>query len=131
MKVYAIMNDQYLSHKQCGIQGMHVGSEFFAKYHTLPKSKEFNFYKDWACFHKTVIMCCGGNHVTLKKLYKKLEKLASSIGIPVVIFREDEMLNRAVTGVGVVWPSRESFKTKAQLEAYDKLNIELSRLRLL
>jgi hypothetical protein len=131
MKMYAIVNHQYLSDKQCGIQSIHACSEFFAQYYKKPRSKEFKFYTEWATKHKTVIMVRGGNCVTLKKTFKKLTKMATSLGIPVVKFHEDEMLNRAVTSVGVVFPTREQFKTKAQLEAYDKLNAELFKFQLL
>jgi hypothetical protein len=135
MKMYAIANNQYLSEKQCGIQGMHATSELFAKYHVEPKSKAFAVYKEWATNHKTVILTKGGNCLSLKKTFTKLKKLADELNLPIAKFNEDKTLNNAFTCIGIIFPTEESFDffnfNVDQMNAYDKLDDELSRLQLL
>jgi uncharacterized lipoprotein NlpE involved in copper resistance len=134
MKMYAIVNQQYLSEKQCGIQATHACSELFSQYHLQPRSKAFKSYAEWAIYYKKLILVEGGNCVTLNKTFKKLKKMADEIGLPIVKFKEDNTLNNAVTAIGLIFPTEESLDfldmTTKQYETYQKMEAILSTLRL-
>lgn len=101
MRYYGFGN-YYLSSIQQGIQNLHVVSDISVKYEDM--SEENESYKEWALYHKTVVLCNGGNAESINTLYAFLEELEKEgMDLPYSLFKEDgPSLSGAVTAVGVI-----------------------------
>jgi hypothetical protein len=98
----------YLSSLQNGIQTAHIVSELFAKYDSAESDnpqteQQESMVYDWAHDHKTIINLDGGNSANLTSINDWLE--LNECPFPFTSFHEDEeSLNGAITGVGIVLP---------------------------
>ena len=102
MKLYTLVNDQYLNHKQCGIQSTHALAEMSVKYGH--NSKPYKVYENWAKNHKTMIMLRGGNSKSLEYHFDRLHVFAITLYLPIAKFYEDDTLNGALTAVAIIVP---------------------------
>lgn len=94
MRLYCFTNG-WLSSLQNGIQSLHSLAELMIKY---PKSKDV---KDWAKYHKTVIILNGGDS---DKMYNILEMMKRNDNpFPWASFNEPSIEN-ALTSIAILLP---------------------------
>ena len=98
-RLYSFVNC-YLSSIQQGIQTAHLVSEII----TNPNnSHNRHFVDEWATYHKTIIVCNGGNNKSLMNIYDLFQK--NNNVFPWVKFREDdESLGSILTGLAIILP---------------------------
>ena len=105
MRLYSFVN-YYLSPLQHGLQTAHMVSELFRDRITdETNSRETQMLDSWAKYHKTIIICNGGNQLELQSLFDFFVNKDNLF--PFSYFTEDEQsLNGCLTCVGIVLPER-------------------------
>lgn len=108
MRLYSFVN-MYLSPLQHGLQTAHCVGDILTKYkfHQEPEqAAKAALARSWAEHHKTIIICNGGNSMSLSDLYATLTEYETKFILPIVRFYEDEQsLNGALTSVAVIVPA--------------------------
>lgn len=132
MKLVILINNQYLSPAQCGVQAVHVCSDMYGKYNNDAESYpiELSMYNDWATNHKTAVILKGGNCVTLTDSWKILEQYAYFLHLPIHAFHEDATLNNALTGVGIILPEAHDLSIWSR-PTFNELRAYLDTFKLL
>lgn len=114
-RLYTFCN-MYLSSIQQGIQSAHVVAELFNKYpgnvvseETMESfvelRKKYLRLRDWAQYHKTIIVLNGGNNQSLNELYQFFD--SENNQYPFTCFYEDEQsLGSMMTCIGVILPAK-------------------------
>ena len=104
MRLYSFVANLYLSPLQHGLQTAHVVSELHAQHLDCGTYTEFD---TWARMHKTIIICAAINSAGVLNAYRQLEEFERDLGLPAVIFHEDEAsLNGAATACGIIVPAQ-------------------------
>lgn len=117
MRLYAFVN-YYMSQLQHGLQTAHCVSEMSLIYQR--DRADGAMYMEWAEFHKTIIICNGGNSLALRDLHNLLMAFGNAFNLPVVKFHEDEQsLNGALTSVAIIVP--EKFYDVKYISAADRI----------
>lgn len=114
MRLYSFVN-YYLSPLQHGLQTAHCVGDILTKYRRFADMDPANQNnlelaakaEEWAEYHKTIIICNGGNSLSLSDLYSTLTEYEAKFKLPIVRFYEDEQsLNGALTSVAIVVPAQ-------------------------
>lgn len=104
MRLYSFTN-YYMSPLQLGLQTAHLVADMFA-HHSCGNVLTDRLH-EWAVHHKTIIILNGGNSANITDIYQQLQRVNTSLCLPMGIFQEDmESLNGAVTVTGIVVPSK-------------------------
>jgi hypothetical protein len=110
MRLYTFCN-YYLSSIQQGIQTAHVVSELMYKHCS---ENQFKMIQDWAKYHKTIVVCNGGNSKDIEDLHTFFCNKENPY--PLADFAEDEQsLNSALTCVGIILPE-EIYEVKSEFK---------------
>lgn len=110
MRLYSFVAGLYLSELQKGLQTGHTVSEFAAVYGR--DSAQMDQVYDWSKHHKTIIILNAHTHGGVLRAHSALQSHAAEIGLPIVVFREDEeSMNCMATAAAVVVP-RQYYEVK-------------------
>lgn len=103
-RLYSFVAGLYLNELQKGLQTAHVVSELSQfKVNTAQRA----VFDSWASTDKTIIILNALNHGGVVQLESVLSELATSLGLPCAMFREDEIsMNGMATAVGIVVPEK-------------------------
>lgn len=106
-RLYAFVNNLYMSPIQWGIQTAHCVSslmaEYFQRQSELPN--RFDAVMEWAVGSPTIIVCQGTNVAGLTALNDTLGPLADKLDLAWTRFHEDEeSLGGVITSVAVLVP---------------------------
>lgn len=109
MKFFTLVNNKFLSDKQCGIQSTHACSGLYKKYNDNLFSPEFRIFHEWATKHERMVMLRGTDCLVLQQSYERIKHYAEILKLPHVIYNEDGTLNFAITSIGFILPESDYF----------------------
>lgn len=100
MRLYSVVNSNWIKPLQCGLQTAHAVGNISVKYSR--GSDQYPIYEEWATNHKTIIILNGGNNAGIRKAYD----IFSVTGLPFTAVHEDyDSLDGALTSASIIVPS--------------------------